>query len=403
MKKSVLFVDDEMNILDGLRRMLSMMRNEWDMSFVNSGKEALEFLSRQHVDIIVTDMRMPEMDGVQLLTEVQAKFPGIIRIILSGHSDKTMILKSIKLAHQFLTKPCPADKIRETINLAYNLHKILKNDDVKSIVSKIDSLPSLPDVYFKVMEEMNSDDCSVGKIGALISSDMGMSANVLKLVNSSFFGFVNHISSPAQAVSLLGLDVVKGLMLTSHLFHTFKDTGTRNFSLEKLMSHCLLVANISKHIATALRLDKKTVDDCFIAGIMHDIGKLIMLANFKVTYNVIIENCQQTNKSLWYSENEILGVTHSEIGAYLLGLWGMPNSIVEAVALHHVPNLSIHSEVTPLTVVHMANVFEHSHIVLNKEYDKHQLSNEYIERVGLTGSLENVEQISRNVCDEIAK
>lgn len=400
MKKSVLFVDDETNILDGLRRMLISMKSEWDMNFVNSGPAAMDFLSKKHVDIIVTDMRMPEMDGVELLTHVQAKFPSVIRIILSGHSDKTMIMKSVKLAHQFLTKPCPAEKIKETINSAYSMHKILKNDDVKSMVSRIDSLPSLPDTYLKVVDEMNSEDCSVAKVGALISSDVGMSANVLKLVNSSFFGFTNHISSPMQAVSLLGLDVVKGVLLTSHLFHSFKDENTRNFSLEKMMSHSILVARIAKAIALHCKMDRKTVDDCFIAGILHDIGKLIMLANFKVTYNVIIDNSKQENKSLWVSEKDILGVTHSEIGAYLLGLWGMPNGIVEAVALHHTPNLSISDSISPLTAVHLANVFEHRHVVLHEHYDEHNLDEEYIARTGLTESIASLEEIGKNICEE---
>ncbi len=400
MKKSVLFVDDETNILDGLRRMLITMKSEWDMNFVNSGAAALDFLSKKHVDIIVTDMRMPEMDGVELLTQVQSKFPGVIRIILSGHSDKTMIMKSVKLAHQFLTKPCPAEKIKDTINSAYSMLKILKNEDVKSMVSRIDSLPSLPDTYLKVVEEMNSEDCSVAKVGALISSDVGMSANVLKLVNSSFFGFTNHISSPMQAVGLLGLDVVKGVLLTSHLFHSFKDENTRNFSLEKMMSHSILVARIAKAVALQCKMNRKVVDDCFIAGILHDIGKLIMLANFKVTYNVIIDNSKQENKSLWVSEKDILGVTHSEIGAYLLGLWGMPNSIVEAVALHHTPNLSINEGISPLTAVHLANVFEHRHVVLHENYEEHGLDAEYIARIGLTDSINELETLGKNICDE---
>jgi putative nucleotidyltransferase with HDIG domain len=401
MKKSVLFVDDEINVLNGLRRMLSIMRNEWDMNFVNSGQEAMAFLAKNHVDILVTDMRMPEMDGVQLLTEVQTKYPGIIRIILSGQSDKNMIMKSIKLAHQFLTKPCPAEKIKETINMAYNLHKILKNEDVKNIVSKIDSLPSLPDLYSKVMEEMSREDCSIAKVGELISKDIGMSANVLKLVNSSFFGFVSHISSPTQAVSLLGLEVVKGLILTSHLFHTFKDSFGGSFSLEKMMAHSVLVARISKAIAVQLKMDKKSVDDCFIAGILHDIGKLIMLVNFKVTYKVVIDNAKQTNKALWLSENEILGVTHSEIGAYLLGLWGMANDIVEAVALHHTPNLSIYNEITPLTAVHIANVFEHRFINSSGNKDDLQIDEDYLARIGVTQSLPALEQLCKNICEEI--
>ena len=403
MKKSVLFVDDEVNILDGLRRMLISMKSEWDMSFVNNGKEAMNFLSKKHVDIIVTDMRMPEMDGVELLAQVQSKYPGVIRIILSGHSDKNMIMKSIKMAHQFLTKPCPAEKIKETINMAYSLHKILKNEDVKTMVSRIESLPSLPDIYLKVVEEMNSEDCSVAKVGALISSDVGMSANVLKLVNSSFFGFANHISSPTQAVSLLGLDVVKGVLLTSHLFHSFKGEDTDSFSLEKMMSHSILVARISKAVAVQCKMNQKTVDDCFIAGILHDIGKLIMLANFKVTYKVIIDNSKQGNKSLWVSEKDILGVTHSEIGAYLLGLWGLPNSIVEAVALHHTPNLSINEGISPLTAVHLANVFEHKHVVFNENYDEHTLDEDYIARIGLTDSITELETLAKNICEETAQ
>jgi putative nucleotidyltransferase with HDIG domain len=312
-----------------------------------------------------------------------------------------MILKSVKLAHQFLTKPCPAEKIKETINMAYNLHKILQNEDVKNMVSRIDSLPSLPDIYLKVVDEMNKEDSSVAKIGALISSDIGMSANVLKLVNSSFFGFTNHISSPAQAVSLLGLDVVKGIILTSHLFHSFKNENSGNFSLEKMMSHSILVARISKAIAIYLKMGQKSVDDCFIAGILHDIGKLIMLANFKVTYNVVIDNTKENNKSLWLSENDILGVTHSEIGAYLLGLWGLPNSIVEAVALHHTPNLSIHNEITPLTTVHLANYFERKHLVVNNEYETHYIDTAYIDRLGLTNFMNDFENIGKNICGEI--
>jgi putative nucleotidyltransferase with HDIG domain len=312
-----------------------------------------------------------------------------------------MILKSVKLAHQFLTKPCPAQKIKETINLAYNLHKILQNEDVKNMVSRIDSLPSLPDIYLKVVDEMNKDDCSVAQIGALISSDIGMSANVLKLVNSSFFGFTNHISSPAQAVSLLGLDVVKGIILTSHLFHSFKNESSGNFSLEQMMSHSILVARISKAIALHLKMDQKAVDDCFIAGILHDIGKLIMLANFKVTYKVVIDNSKEANKSLWLSENDILGVTHSEIGAYLLGLWGLPNSIVEAVALHHKPNLTIYNEITPLTTVHLANYFERRHETVSQNHEDHALDDSYIERLGLTNFINDFEGISRNICREI--
>lgn len=402
MKKFILFVDDEINVLNGLRRMLFPMKKEWEMFFSISGDQALKVLSEKPIDVVVTDMRMPNMDGVQLLTEVHKRYPRVIRIILSGHSDQEMILKSVTLAHQFLTKPCPADKIKETVNSTYNLHKIIENEEAKAMVSKIESLPSLPTLYTQVIEETNKEDSSLGKVGELISMDVGMSANVLKLVNSSFFGLVNHISSPSQAVNLLGLEVVKGLILSSHLFHTFQDSESPLFSLEKMMNHCVLVARLSKHIAKELGMDKKQVDDCFIAGMLHDLGKLVLLANFKVSYDVVIQESRMNNRTIWVSEKDVLGTTHTEIGAYLLGLWGLPEDIIEAVALHHIPNFSMFDTITPLTAVHLANVFEHKIVVYNDNYDRHQLDIDYIERLGIQSKIDQIEASCIKICEEVS-
>lgn len=399
MKKNVLFVDDEINILNALKRMLFHLKNEWQMYFANSGYKALEILETTKVDVVVTDMRMPGMDGAQLLEEIQKKYPEMIRIVLSGHSDKADIMRTVNLAHQFLSKPCSSDKIKETVNNTFELHKILKNDDAQRMVSKIESLPSLPGVYRRVKEEMDSDDYSLASIGGIISEDIGMSTNVLKLVNSSFFGLTNHVSSPTQAVNMLGVEIIESLMLSSHIFHSLNLDKIEGMSIDKLMDHSLLTGNFAKLIAKHEKVDKKIVDNSFIAGMLHDVGKLILISNFNVTYKVVIAEAQAQNKTIWEVETEVLGTTHAEIGAYLLGLWGLSDNIVEAVALHHTPNYTGSEGFTPLMATHFANVLEHDMVVLNKEYASHDMDIDYINRFDCQDKIEQW----REVCKKYMK
>lgn len=115
MKIKILFVDDEPMVLQGLQRVLRPLRNEWETAFANSGQEALEKLSQEPFDVIVTDMRMPGMDGGQLLTRVKERYPHMVRIILSGQADKTMVMKSVKPAHQYLAKPCDDATLRASL------------------------------------------------------------------------------------------------------------------------------------------------------------------------------------------------------------------------------------------------------------------------------------------------
>lgn len=188
MKIGILFVDDEPNVLRSIRRMLHGLRQEWDMKFVESGHEALSLLAKEAFEVIITDMRMPQMDGAQLLTEVKKQYPHMVRIVLSGHTDKDMILKSVQQAHQYLSKPCDAETLKSTISRTRARRSLLSQESLKRIVSKIDVLPSLPSLYAEIINELQSSDLSIQKIGQIISKDLGMTAKVLQMVNSAFFG-----------------------------------------------------------------------------------------------------------------------------------------------------------------------------------------------------------------------
>lgn len=357
-RKRILFVDDEPRILMGLQRMLRKMRKEWDVAFAEGGKVALEMLEKENFDVVVSDMRMPGMDGSQLLTEVQKRYPMIVRIVLSGQSDKDMILKSVRPAHQYLSKPCDPDILRSTIRRAFTLRDLLNNDSVKRVVSQTEYIPSLPTLHQQIVEALRTD-ASIKEVGKIISKDIAMTAKILQLVNSAFFGIPSHVSNPEQAVHLLGLETVKALTLTVEVFSEFDSIDVKKLDIQKIYDHSIMAGALARKIASEESSDKETIDNSCMAGMLHDLGKLILIANFSDEYQRVIQLTKDDKISLQSAELKVIGASHAEIGAYLLGLWGLPDTIVEGVAFHHTPSVSPGDIFSPITAVYISNLLIH--------------------------------------------
>lgn len=353
--RSILFVDDEPMVLQGLKRMLFKYKKEWKMSFVNSGSEALDFLVANHVDVVISDMKMPSMDGVQLLERIKVQHPNIIRIILSGQSDEDQLKKAANVAHQFLSKPCSSETIKEVIDNAFFTYGIVNNESVRRILSNIDSIPTLPHVYKELMEEANSDDFSLKRVGEIVASDVSLSANILKLVNSSFWGLSRKVMTPEQATSLLGFDVIKGLVLSTDLFRQLQVKDSPYFSSTRFMSRCQKSSTLSKKIMIDLEGSKEDCDTASVAGMLNELGRLVLISNFHDSYSAVIKISNEKSIALQQVEKEMIGVTHADIGAYLLGLWGLEKGIIEAIAYHHTPSLSVGRTPNVVTAVSAAN------------------------------------------------
>ena len=229
MKTTVLFVDDDLNILSGLKRMLRVMREQMDFHFAESGREALEMLAGQRINVIVSDMRMPGMDGAALLTAVQERYPHVIRIMLTGHADEEAIFRTVGVVHQFLAKPADPDALKAVLLRACALQKLMKNEQLKRLVTRLGKLPSLPAVYAELQRKIVDPNCAIGDVAAIIEKDIGMSAKVLQLVNSAFFGLYKSIDSPLRAVNLLGLDTIKTLVLGVRVFEEPKTSSSDVF------------------------------------------------------------------------------------------------------------------------------------------------------------------------------
>lgn len=283
-KRRILFVDDEPRILKGFQRMLRSMRHEWEMDFVENGFKALEILSEKPFDVVVSDMRMPGMDGAELLKQIMQNHPTIVRIVLSGHSDQEMILKSTIPAHRYLAKPCDSQVLVSTVRRACALRDLLGHKALKKVVSNIGALPSLPSLYTEIIEELKSPKGSIKRVGKIVEKDLGMTAKILQLVNSSFFGLPSHVSNPSQAVILLGIDTIKALALTIGLFSKFDTSILNTLNIKKIYEHSLNTGAIAREIAKAENMDMETIDNSFMAGMLHDIGKLILALNFPEAY-----------------------------------------------------------------------------------------------------------------------
>jgi HD-like signal output (HDOD) protein/CheY-like chemotaxis protein len=339
--KKLLFVDDDPNILKGLGRLLHCMRAEWSMEFAESGPQALEMLSRESFDVVVSDMRMPGMDGAQLLSEVMVRYPQTVRIILSGQSDHEFVLRSVGPTHQFLSKPCDPQVLQSVVARACTLRDLVASESLRKTISKVRSLPSPPGLYLQLVEELKSDQSSLQRVGEIISGDVGMSTKVLQLVNSAFFGLPRHLSTPAEAACYLGVETIKALVLSINAFSQLKGDALGDFSIDWLFEHSLATGRLAREIAQAERATARARDEAMMAGMLHDVGQLVLATELAGPFLGAVRVAEHHRIPMWKAELEALGASHAEVGAYLLGLWGLPQPIVEAVAYHHQPGVPL--------------------------------------------------------------
>ncbi len=392
MKKRILFVDDEEFALRGLDRLLRSMQNEWEMEFVGSGDKALARMAEAPFDVIISDMRMPGMNGAELLNEVMRRHPKTVRLILSGYADRDLIMKCVGSTHQYLAKPCDAKTLKMTVQRAANLEESLKSEALRLLVNRCSVLPSVPALYSEIIEILQDPEADVETIGAIVVKDVAMTAKILKLVNSAFFGLGNEISSPSEAVAYLGTDTIKSLILVTHAFSNTEIIKIKGFSMETLWAHSLETSNAAKAVAFYEGADRKLIEEAFVAGLLHDVGKLVFAFNLADEYQQAIDLAKKDKLTMAAAERQVFGADHADVGGYLLGLWGLPVPVVEAIALHHRPDMTMLKSFSPLTAVHAGNAIvsaEHPSVIGLPPTEPDQ---NYLSTLGLNGNMKTWRQ-----------
>jgi HD-like signal output (HDOD) protein/CheY-like chemotaxis protein len=357
------------------------------MSFVNGGEAALTELRAASYDVIVSDMRMPGMDGATLLTRVLNEHPHIVRIVLSGQTEQEVSRRMVHVAHQFMSKPCDGEALQQIIERACRLQSLLEHPSLRQAVGQIGQLPVKPSVYTKLVQVLADPNASIADAASVIEGDIGTSAKILQVVNSAFFGLSQRIGEIKAAVSYLGLEMVKMLALSVEMREShMKAPPCVGFDIDAVQEHGMLSARIARRLLS----DKTKAQDAFAAAMLQDAGALVLMSRLPEAFAKIVAQAQSSGRTLWEAETESLGVSHAEIGGYLLGIWGLPYTIVEAVAHHHAPERANSEQWDVVGAVHVAGALAAE--VLPRRPERHvdtggSLDMTYLGRLGVAGRL----------------
>lgn len=299
---------------------------------------------------------MPGIDGAALLKIVRETHPEVIRIVLSGHTEMSTALQAVPIAHQFLAKPCDAGMLRIAIERACHLQTLLADNSIRSLVGGLGDLPALPRIYDSLNRAIANPDSSLLTISDIVEQDIGISAKLLQLANSAFFGSAQPVTSIQRAVGYLGLNALKCLVLSLEVFKAFQPkTKVPGFSMDTMQRH----ARIAAHIVARLPVPKEFAEIAFVSSMLHDVGKLIQAWKLPESFAENVSQSIKEHLPLYKVEERARGFSHSEVGAYLLGIWGLPYPVVETVALHHSPNRVLHSGFDAVAAVYVANLLAH--------------------------------------------
>ena len=398
-KPHILFVDDEELILSGLKRGMRRHRSEWDMSFASSGADAYDIIAARPTDIIITDMQMPQMDGAELLEIVRKKSPDTARVVLSGYAKDEVILKVIGPAHQYLAKPCDFRQIEDTITRILRLRHCIENEAIRTAITGKTSLPSLPTIYQNLLKELTNEYATNKSIAAILEQDIALKAQVLKVCNSAFFGLPQKVTNLETAVSLLGLNTLRSMTLLNGVFSSLDAKTQQCKSLQRLTANCLDLAIIAAQIAKISNFDSPIVDLVTSAGSLSHIGSLLIAATWPAEFQKAAALCERNpGISIDHFEKQVIGIDHGLMGSYLLGLWGFPLPLCEAVAYHHTPHLIENRNHPILACLHIAQYAAkakaHNELTLDNLNDKLDLT--FLDHQNISLTQDMLDQLSEN-------
>jgi len=230
----------------------------------------------------------------------------------------------------------------------------MSHPDLRKIIAGIDDLPTLPRAVLKITELINDPQSSARDIARIITDDQVLTARLLKLVNSSFYGFPRRIATVNSAIVLLGFEAIRSLLLTTSVFDLFGGRSKkRRQDQEKFWDHSLGCAVGAKVIGEYLRHDK--IEELFVAGLLHDIGKIVEMLYLPVEYAKVLDAVNRNNILMATAEQNILGYGHAEIGQLLAGKWNLPIKLEQVIAYHHQP-ASAGSFIKEASIVHVADI-----------------------------------------------
>lgn len=329
--RRILFVDDEQNLLSGLRRLLRRKRGVWDMSFFLGAERALAEMESAPPDVVVSDMKMPGMDGAQLLAEVRRRYPRTSRMILSGHADRMSKISVVGPTQHFLAKPCDMDSLVRAIERILVLNDLVTDNTLADRLGGSSEVPGAPELFEEMLTVASSPLSSVTDILSAIEKDSEASTEVLRLANSLLFGLPTSVNTIAQAAGLLGLETVQGIALASAVYHA-SENDPAGLDGQALHRRGLSVARAAVCMARAETWSESAVTDAFFAGLLFDVGLLWSARSDPQGWSRLLQARPVGLRDLALAEETAFGVTMARMSAFLLARWGFPETIISAIS-----------------------------------------------------------------------
>jgi HD-like signal output (HDOD) protein len=388
--RRILFVADDPHLHRFLRQLMEPLEEEWQAAYSRGGSEALRCLEDGSYAIIMTDVRLAAGFCQELLLLARERTPHVVRIVMAGPGDQELLLRVLPLVQRIVAKPCDPAELYATLQRTQSLRELLQSPEVVAMVGRLGQIPTLSTLYSRIADELMKPDYSLAKVGELVSQDPGIAAKLLQVANSALIGLRRPATTPSQAVRVLGGELTRTLVLAADLFSRYNPAQLRPFCIDQLWEHSQSVAALAGRIAQIERMDERNTRDSTLAGLFHDIGQLLLASQLPEAYRDVFQLSRRENLPLARAEKEILGATHAEVGAYLLGLWGLPDPLVEAVAWHHLPEQCPGMIISPLTTVHAAEA-----LLSEREGERPHIA--YLERLGLDDHWDRWLELSRKV------
>lgn len=334
----ILFVDDDPSLLRGIRRSLHASGSEWEMSFVTNGREALDFLAKNSVDIVVSDYQMPGMTGLELLSQIEFSHPNVIRVMLTGQPDRVTYAQTINICHYFFWKPLKLEGFERFLARIAYLNRILSDQQLKQQLNTLTSLPILPDSYIKLTSCLDSLDSSPALLAHIAGRDIALAMQMFKLTSSASFTLEAGISTLEAAVSYLDINTVRSLYSAHHVLTSGSLETCEEFKLDRLQQHSFRVARVAEALMQKSG-DADLVVDAVLGSLLFDVGRLILVHCQPQQYRQVINLSVEQKISFKEAERCLLNTDHAAVGSYLAALWGLPDRVVETIQMHNCEGL----------------------------------------------------------------
>jgi len=393
---SILMLDQQSELKNSLEKRFQKANNHYEILFTSSEDEVPIILENENIDILICEMSMLKNGGVQFFEDINQKHPDIIRFLFIEDDEQDLALKSMLHINHFIKKPVDANIICRFIDRIVNVRTVLGSEKLLLLSTRVNNLPSLPEVFFQLMEELQTECPSVPKISKLIEHDSSIASRIIQIVNSPAVGLSHRINNIEQAISLLGLIMTKTLVMYAGV-NSYLHTPVHILATaESINNHSFTIGNLAEAISMAETGSYALSQEAKMAGILNNIGYLLLLNNPETQIN--IKNILYAEKqTLFEAERMHTSITHGEIGAYFLGIRGFNESLLEAIAYYYRPNVRPASGFNTLTSLHIANALTPSPLKSIIPCKKLQLDYHYIEKLGLIDRIETWQAIAQDI------